>query len=190
MVLIRLADGGVILPVFDGGVGVPNIFAMAERGVENFSVAVRLAPRNGEMSGGTVFRMLVEDEQVVNLRRVVVLKLVNLLLRNRPGFAEMRRGRVLRVLVQTFHAHLRAVMRKFAAEHRHKIRPAVKRVARRMDANERMAGLDPVEKALLVGNRQITGGAGENHAVVILQPLRRKFCSAAFKDRKSVVEGK
>ena len=41
----------------------------------------------------------------------------------------MRVGRVLRVLVDTFHADLRAVTRKLAAKHFGVLRPFVERVA-------------------------------------------------------------
>ena len=92
----------------------------------------------------------------------------------------MRRGRIGRVFVQAFHAHLRAVMRKLAAEHLDEFRPAVKRVARRVDADERVARLDPVQKSLHVGNRQVARRAGKNHAVIILQRLRRQFLQGRF----------
>jgi len=67
------------------------------------------------MPGRTVLGMLVENEQIMHFRRVVIFELINLLLRNCPLRRQMRGGWVLLVLIQALHAHLSAVMRKFAA---------------------------------------------------------------------------
>src|SRR5688500_12205226 len=42
-----------------------------------------------------------------------------------------------------------------------------------MHADEGFAGLDPLKKRFLVGNRQVAGGVCENHTVIILQRLGR-----------------
>jgi hypothetical protein len=81
---------------------------VSERGVKNFARAIVLAPRNGEMTGRAAigahhFGLLVQDEQIVNFRRVIFLELINLLQRNLPQFFQMCRGRIVRVLIQTFH---------------------------------------------------------------------------------------
>src|ERR1039457_6415545 len=57
---MRLADLSGIFPVGNVGVSIPDVFTMAERGVENPARAVMLAPRNGEMPGRIGFRMFVE----------------------------------------------------------------------------------------------------------------------------------
>ena len=51
-------------------------------------------------SGKRTLRFLVEDQQVMHLRRVVILELVNFLLRNLPLLRQRRGGGILRVLVQ------------------------------------------------------------------------------------------
>ena len=128
------------------------------------------------MAGGERrLRLFIKVQQVVNLGRIVIFELIHLLLRQRPGLAQRRGGGMLRVFVQAFHAELRAVMVELAAEHVNVGRPSVKRVARRMNADERVAGLDPVKQPLRIGHRQFAGGADENHAVVILQRFRRQF---------------
>jgi len=116
----------------------------------------------------------------MHFRGVVVFELVDFLLGNDPALADLRAGRMLRVLVQAFHADLRAVMLKLAAEHVNVAGPMVKGVARGVNADEGVSLPDPVEQSLRVGYWQISGRAGENHAVVILQRFRRKLLQRCF----------
>src|SRR5882724_12085080 len=71
-------------------------------------------------------------------------------------------------------------MVKFTAQHINISRPMVERVGRGVNADEGVSGLDPIQKTLLVGNRQISRCAGENHAVVIFQIVRRQFLQRNF----------
>ena len=110
----------------------------------------------------------------MHLRRVIIVELINFLLLNRPRSAGPR-SPDLRILVQAIHAHLLAMMHKFAAEHVNVRRPMMKRIARRMNADERVPGLDPVQKTLRIGQRQIARSAGKHDAIVIFQRLWRQF---------------
>src|SRR5258706_3329414 len=97
MLLIGLADIGGILAVLEAGIRVPDVLAMTERGVENFSSAVILAPAYAIMSRFSAVGILLQNQQVMHFRRIIILELINLLLRNRPHFRQVRRGRVGRV---------------------------------------------------------------------------------------------
>src|SRR5205807_174660 len=56
----------------------PDILAMSERRVENFSLANLLAPRNRIIARRAVIRMFVEREQPVNLLAMKIFELINL----------------------------------------------------------------------------------------------------------------
>lgn len=124
--------------------------------------------------------MFAEDEQVMDLRKIAINELINFLLSNRPDFRQRRRRRISSILIQAIRARLRAVTFELAAEHFAVARPAVKRVARRVDADECVTGLDPIQKSLLARNRQIAQRARENNTVIIFQIVRRKFFAAQF----------
>src|ERR1051326_6288504 len=107
MRLIVLADVFRVFSVADVWISVPEVFAMTERGVEHFSFAVILAPRNRIMPRCEWrLRFFVENEQVVEFVGVVIFKLIYFLLRNRPHFRQWRSGRMVRVLVQAIYAEL------------------------------------------------------------------------------------
>ena len=61
--------------------------------------------------------------------------------------------RIRRVLVQAIHADLTAMVFEFAAEHVDIAGPAVKGVAGGVNADEAVAGFDPIEETLLIRNR-------------------------------------
>jgi len=56
----------------------------------------------------------------------------------------------------------------------------VEGVAGGVDADEGMAGFDPVQEPLGIRQRQVAGGAGEDHAVIVFQVVRREFLQRGF----------
>src|SRR5579863_10280084 len=162
MRLVGFGDFNGILAILDRGVGIPEIFTVTERSVEDPAGTVFLAPGDGVMPGCAGLGMLVEDEKVMDFGSVVIGELVDLLLRDIPGGWQASGRGIGGILIQALHGHLAAVMFKFAAQHVDVAGPAVEGVAGGVDADEGMAGLDPVEKALFIGNGQVAGGAGKD----------------------------
>jgi len=127
-----------------------------------------------------VVRMFVHDQQLVDLRRVVVFELINFLLRDRPTLAELQIGRMPLGLVQAIDANLGAVRLELPAQHFDISGPAVKSVAGRMHADECFAGTEPFEKTIPIGNRQITSGVGEDDPIKTFQRFGLSFERASF----------
>lgn len=82
---------------------------------------------------------------------------------------------MLRVLVQQFHDLLRAVAGEFAAEHVDVGPESMKRVAATVHGGEAVPGLHPVDKPLLVRQREVARGVREDHRVIILQVVQGKL---------------
>ena len=60
-------------------------------------------------------------------------------------------------------------MIKLPAEHVDVTGPVMKRIAGRVDADEGVAGLDPIQKPFGIGDGQIARGANEGDAVIMAQ---------------------
>src|SRR6266566_8286894 len=81
-------------------------------------------------------------------------------------------GRMLWVLVDAIHFRLGAVMNEFPANHFDiSIQRLVsaKGIGRRVHADKGLARFDPIQEGLLVGQRQIAGGVGEDDPIVVLE---------------------
>ena len=95
---------------------------------------------------------------------VELLELVNLVI-HRPRVAQVLVGRVRRILVGHVDVDLRAVGQEQPSQHAVKRRKPMKRVAARVHADEGVSLLHPANETLAIGNRQITGGVGEDHRI-------------------------
>ena len=73
------------------------------------------------------------------------------------------------------HLRLRAVMLELAAEHVEEGRIAVERVGGGVDADDRVAGLDPAQQRVAIGDGQVSGRAREHDAGVAGQRFRRRL---------------
>jgi hypothetical protein len=82
-------------------------------------------------------------------------------------------GRVLGVVDEDLHLRLVAVIVELGTQERDESWPPVEGVGRRVDADQRLARLDPGQEAVAVAERQVAGGVDEDDTVVGLQGVRR-----------------
>src|ERR1051325_4108692 len=111
--------------------------------------------------------MLVQSENSVDLIAMKIFEEVNFV-KDGVFRAEVLRGRMVRVHVDTIDASLGMMCEEFAAEHLDIGRITVKSVAGGMGANERFARLDPFDEGVAIRERQVARGVGEDDTVVIL----------------------
>lgn len=111
-----------------------------------------------------ILRVLVEGQQPVHAIAMELLELVDFVI-HRPRVAQVLVGRVRRILVGHVDVDLRAVGQKQPSQHAVKRRKPMKRVAARVHADEGVSLLHPADESLAIGNRQITGGVGEDHRI-------------------------
>ena len=172
VLLIKLADFLRIL-AFEilGSIGSLNIFAMTERSVEDAAFAIFFAPGNRVIAGRFVVGMFVQHEEAVNFGAVEILHQINFVFQvpcRRQRFA----GGIFCVLVDAIHFGLRVMLFEFSADHfdiRIHAVLAVKRVGGRMHSDESFAGFNPIEKGLLIRERQYASCIGKDYAVVIFE---------------------
>src|SRR5258708_5703824 len=96
----------------------PHVFAVSERGVEDFSFAIFLYPGHREMAELLfMIRMLVEHKQLMHFARVVVFDDVNFFLLDTVRFTQMFGSGGIGILHQALNSGLGAMRLELAAEH-------------------------------------------------------------------------
>src|SRR5436190_6045885 len=115
MLLVGLCYRGWVFPFETFRcVWIPNIFAMAQRGVKDSSTAVLFRPGDWIFSWSFLVRMFVQHQQGMNFCSIKAFHKIDLIFDMKPG-AEMLAGRVFGIFIDTIHLSLGTVCFKLTA---------------------------------------------------------------------------
>src|SRR5262245_52069856 len=104
--------------------------------------------------------MCCQREQAVHFTTIESVEQVDLVFEGKLG-AERFAGRMVRVLIDAFYVYLRSVSLEFAANHfdvRIQWIVPLEGIGGRMHTHKALARFYPIQKSLLIRQRQVAGG--------------------------------
>lgn len=193
VVLIDLGDFRGVFALVGAGFpsGIPNVFAVAEAGVEDFAFAEFLVPADGVIARGAVVWMGIQAEETMDGRGVVGFEDVDFV-EDFVAAGEGLGGGMGFVVDDGLDFHLGFVGLEFAAEHVNIGTEFVEGVGTGVHRDESFAAFDQVNESLGVGEGEFAGGVAEDEAVVLLNVFSRQLAVGVGSDFvfPSFAEGK